>query len=341
MQGDHWSDRGVAQEIPKNTGNIIGPERIKRLQEESKQRATERELAELAKPKKQKKSTNKPDYSRPETGSAPHAAYRCCSDIKPERIDWLWPGRIVSGAFNLIAGNPGLGKGQITCSMASIVTRCGTWPIDGSRCERGSVIMICPEDSAATTIVPRLTAAGADLDRCVILDSVNAKDKTGALINRPFHLSDLDRLYEVVQQVGEVRLIMIDPLTSHMGGINSYRNTDVRSLLSPLAQFADYCNIAIVGISHLNKTVLQGALQRVGGSGAIAEVARAVWLLEKDKANPSRRYMLPGKNNLAKDTGGLAFSFESVSLPIPSPKVTQLLHESCRFPQLGKSCRRL
>ncbi|MFZ4701086.1 MAG: hypothetical protein ACOYMG_13635, partial [Candidatus Methylumidiphilus sp.] len=29
------------------------------------------------------------------------------------------------------------------------------------------------------------------------------------------------------------------------------------------------------------------------------------------------------------------------TLSIPSPKVTQLLHESCRFPQLGKSSRRL
>ena len=30
-----------------------------------------------------------------------------------------------------------------------------------------------------------------------------------------------------------------------------------------------------------------------------------------------------------------------ISQAIPSPKIMLLLHESCRFPQLGKSCRRL
>jgi hypothetical protein len=229
----------LAQGNPKNPGGIISDERLKILQEQSRQRSIEREQAKLAKPGKPKQPVNKPDYSRPEAGSAPHAVYRCCSDIKPERIDWLWPGRIVSGAFNLIAGNPGLGKGQITCYMASVVTRGGTWPIDGARCERGSVIMLCPEDSAATTVVPRLAAAGADLDRCVILDAVKTTDKTGTPITRPFHLSDLERLHEVIKQVGDVRLVIIDPLNSHMGGINSYKNTDVRSLLSPLAQFAE------------------------------------------------------------------------------------------------------
>ncbi|MBN1514325.1 MAG: AAA family ATPase [Phycisphaerae bacterium] len=50
------------------------------------------------------------------------------SDVQPEPIRWLWPGRIASGKLNLIAGDPGFGKSLITLDMAARISAGRTWP---------------------------------------------------------------------------------------------------------------------------------------------------------------------------------------------------------------------
>ena len=50
------------------------------------------------------------------------------SDVALEPINWLWPGRIAKGKISLIAGHPGLGKSQVTISIAATVLRDGSWP---------------------------------------------------------------------------------------------------------------------------------------------------------------------------------------------------------------------
>ncbi|MGH8627109.1 MAG: AAA family ATPase, partial [Gammaproteobacteria bacterium] len=80
-------------------------------------------------------------------------------------------------------------------SMAAIVTTGGTWPVDRTPCERGSVIVASAEDDAEDTIRPRLEAAGADLQRVYTLDAVRETNKDGASTVRPFNLTaDIDRL---------------------------------------------------------------------------------------------------------------------------------------------------
>jgi predicted ATP-dependent serine protease len=37
---------------------------------------------------------------------------RCAADIAPEKIEWLWPGRLALGKHICIAGEPGTGKSQ-------------------------------------------------------------------------------------------------------------------------------------------------------------------------------------------------------------------------------------
>ena len=50
---------------------------------------------------------------------------RRIADIEPKPVSWLWPDRIARGKVNIIAGNPGLGKSQITASIAAVVTTGG------------------------------------------------------------------------------------------------------------------------------------------------------------------------------------------------------------------------
>jgi len=138
-------------------------------------------------------------------------SYRRVSDIQAKPIRWLWPGRIARGKVTMLAGHPGLGKSQVTASMAVVVTTGGIWPVDRSQCERGSVIILSAEDDPADTIRPRLEAAGADLGRCYIVDAVRERNKDGTPVTRSFNLAvDIERLGGLARQLGDVALIVID-----------------------------------------------------------------------------------------------------------------------------------
>jgi hypothetical protein len=217
------------------------------------------------------------------------------SDIEATPIRWLWPGRIARGKVSMIAGHPNLGKSQITTSMAAVVTQGGRWPVDRTPCERGSVLLLSAEDDVADTIRPRLEAAGAE-------------------IQRPFNLKeDIRRLEAVLVGIGDVALIVIDPVSAYLGGTDSHNNADVRTLLAPLAEAAARTGAAVVAVSHLNKggaAVGGDALLRVTGSLAFVAAARAAYIVAKDPADGKRRLFLPAKNNVAADIGGLAFRIE-------------------------------
>jgi hypothetical protein len=87
------------------------------------------------------------------------------SDLQPEKMDWVWPGRIPEGKLVLLGGPPGLGKSQLTAFMAATISKGGDWPCNEGSTTVGSVIFMSAEDGIEDTIIPRLMAAGANLDR--------------------------------------------------------------------------------------------------------------------------------------------------------------------------------
>lgn len=248
--------------------------------------------------------------------SAGHIAYRCASDIQAKPIRWLWPGRIARGKVSMLAGNPGLGKSQVTVSMAAMVSTGGTWPVDSTRCERGNVIFLSAEDDPADTIRPRLEAAGADLSRIFILDAVVESYRAdGGEVVRAFNLAkDMARLGALLAEIGDVALIAIDPVTAYLGDADSHKNAEIRALLSPLSDLAAKHGAAVVCVSHLNKGSGSEALMRVTGSMAFVAAARSAWLVAKDPENEVRRLFLPLKNNIGNDQTGLAFTLQSAQV---------------------------
>jgi putative DNA primase/helicase len=140
---------------------------------------------------------------------------RCMADVHPEKIEWLWPGRIAIGKQTLIGGEPGLGKSQITAALAAAVTTGAPWPCDEGRAPKGSVLILSAEDDAADTIRPRLDAAGADPGAIHLISAVAQRDGTG---RRTFNLqADLSLLETAIKSIGNVRLVIIDPVSSYFG----------------------------------------------------------------------------------------------------------------------------
>jgi len=86
---------------------------------------------------------------------------------------------------------------------------------------------------------------------------------------------DLDVLEKLVQQIGDVALITIDPITAYMGGrIDSHKTTEVRAQLGPLKDFAEKMNIAISTVTHPPKSSSQKAIDHFIGSQAFIAAGR-------------------------------------------------------------------
>ncbi|VUX55009.1 protein of unknown function [uncultured Woeseiaceae bacterium] len=181
----------------------------------------------------------------------------------------------------------------------------------------GSVIMLSDEDAVADTIRPRLDAAGADCSKIHALTMVREIDDDGQIVDRSFSLrKDIDRLAGVVERLGDCALIQIDPISAYMGGTDSHKNSDVRGLLSPLSSLAEQFNVAVVVVTHLNKGG-GNAIYRSIGSIAFTAAARSVIGVTKDNDDPSRRLVLPVKNNLGCDSSGMAYRIETADNGAP------------------------
>ena len=237
----------------------------------------------------------------------------CLADVQPQPVEWLWPDRFALGKLTLIAGDPGLGKGLVTLYMAARVSRGLPWPDaqdEPNPC--GGVVLLSAEDDLADTIRPRLDAAGADANRVVAVQAVRHLGSEGNTPSEaPFSLTtDLPALGRAIEEAGNCRLVVIDPVSAYLGGKDSYKDSEVRALLHPLSELAARHRVAVVAVTHLRKAG-GSAMYRAMGSLAFVAAARAAWGVSKDKQDPQRRLMVPLKNNLAADVSGLAYTIRS------------------------------
>jgi len=233
----------------------------------------------------------------------------CGADLTPEPVQWLWPDWLALGKFHLLAGAPGQGKTTIAMGMAATVTIGGRWP-DGSRCEAGNVLIWSGEDDYTDTLLPRLIAAGADRSRVFFVDGT----RTGNGV-RPFDPStDTRTLQDATEQIGNVRLIVIDPVSTAVTG-DSHKNTEVRRGLQPLVDLATTISAALLGITHLSKAG-QGTdpAQRVIGSIAFTAVARVVLVAARVKGEDGedKRILARSKSNIGPDNGGFEYHLAQV-----------------------------
>jgi hypothetical protein len=244
---------------------------------------------------------------RPGEGEAPGPILTCLADVEPRPVSWLWPGRIPLGRITLLVGRPGEGKSFLTTDIASRVTTGTTWP-DGGVCPKGSVIIISAEDDPADTIRPRLDAHYADVANVHLLSAVRRVDDKGQY-ERMVTLADLDAIEESLARLPDCKLIVVDPIGSFLGGrTDAHRDNEVRSVLAPVAKLAADNGPAVLVVAHRRKSAGTVADDLALGSRAFTGIARAVWHLARDPENTSRRLLLPGKNNLAAEGDGLAFT---------------------------------
>jgi putative DNA primase/helicase len=194
------------------------------------------------------------------------------SEVPMRAKHWLWKGHLLRGAQELLTGIPGLGKSQVQCCYIACATNRLVWPNGDPAAEPANVIMITAEDTLDQEVVPRLTAANADLSRVHILKYIKTDEKT----QRQFLLAeDLDQLAREVTRIGDIGLVTIDPITAYMGGkMDSHKTTEVRSQLGPLKDFAETYDIAVSTVTHPPKNASQRAIDHFIGSQAFIAAGR-------------------------------------------------------------------
>ena len=235
---------------------------------------------------------------------------QCANDIEAQPITWLWQGRIARGKHTCIAGEPGTGKSQLSIAIIAAVTVGGDWPCSEGKAPLGNAIILSAEDGMADTVIPRLQAAGADRKRVHVITAVCDNDGSRRTLNLQ---SDLDLLEREIERIGDVALVVVDPVSSYLGKTDSHKNSEVRGVLEPLSEMADRMGVAILSITHFSKSGGSGttkALHRFIGSIAFTGAPRAAFVVIEDAEHEGRRLFLHAKNNLAHTPQGLAFRLE-------------------------------
>jgi putative DNA primase/helicase len=233
------------------------------------------------------------------------------SEITPKKVDWLREGVILSRRVTGIVGHSGEGKSLLTTDLAAAVSRGAPWPTDSAEGKDGWVIMLSAEDDPSDTIVPRLKAADADLDRIRIITSV--RDGNGA--KRYLTLaSDLGRLGKKIKAMNEkgrrVRLLTIDPFSAYLGNgdrrIDRNNAAHVRGLLDQLGAFAAEHRLAIVFVLHRPKKSNGRALTQMAGSYEFVAGPR-MNLLAAGEPSSDSHLLVPCKQNLSP--GGIGYRY--------------------------------
>ena len=225
---------------------------------------------------------------------------RSAATIIPRAIDWLWPGWLSVGKLHLLAGAPGTAKTTIAMTWAAAISTGGTFP-DGSRAPQGNVLIWSSEDDPRDTLIPRLIAAGADLNHVHIVESVN-HSKTGKRTFDP--AKDFPLLKAAVNEIGNVVFMVIDSVADAVAG-DAGKNNQVRRALSPVKDFAEEMGIAVLGITHFNKGTSGRAISRIIDSVAFVGLPRIVMVAFKKKGNGS--LIMRAKSNIGPDNGGYEF----------------------------------
>ena len=228
--------------------------------------------------------------------------------VKP--IDWLWDGYLPRGMLALLAGLPGCGKSTLSLAMAATITNAGRWP-DGTLMKNpGSVLIWSSEDQIDTTLVPRLMAMNADLSRVKFVTGFLGADGN----RRSFDPSqDIRALEEQAASIPDLRLLILDPVLSAVGG-DSHKAAETRRGLQAVVDMASARNIAVLGITHFRKgSSATDPAERVIGSQAFVALARMVLVaskVEDPEGSKLTRILARAKSNISADDGGFEFDLE-------------------------------
>ncbi len=244
------------------------------------------------------------------------------STIVPEPMNWVWANRIPLGIICWLLGKPGQAKSLASIEIVACVTTGRDWP-DGEENTLGPkrVLMYCPEDSMSKVVIPRLIAAGADLDKITILDNKSFRKITGdKKTSRSIAMDkDIPLLSHLIKKkFPDIALIVCDPITGIWGSKKTNIDDEMREITNQLIELCELRNVTFLGVAHTNKRTEASAIHQIQGCSSIAGCAKAAFMFSHDPDSEDKHdhLMTLIKGNYTGVDSGL--KFKSVGTEITS-----------------------
>ena len=213
------------------------------------------------------------------------------AQITPLDPEALWFGKVYFGNVTGIVGNGGIGKGFLVADLVSRVTRGAEMPDGTPGPDAGSVILVTTEDDPNMAESYRLQAVGADLTK--VHDMTTMRD--GGQFSLP---ASIPALREAIYAIGDVRMVVIDPLADVSEVSLSTGTVTIRKkITNPLIRLARDTGVAIVLMMHTTKDG-----KTVQGSAGIVQALRSLLSVTRDAINPAVRVLQVTKSNIADDS---------------------------------------
>jgi putative DNA primase/helicase len=300
-----------------------GAEEVEEIEEEEEAtEAQEREDGDTEEETEYKKSLKIAGQRKNEDGDIYALIVRSAADIKTSKLKWLWEHRFPLAKINLMTGKPGCGKSTVCADITARVTTGNDWP-DGRKNTLGprKVLIAASEDDPSDTLVPRLMAAGADLENVLIIPFTlfqpgeKKKRKKKSMVTLDLK-RDAKLLLDTVKANPDIALLILDPITSFFGEADQNRDKEVRPLMDAISDLCRKSGITVIGLIHENKRSDVGAMQKVLGASSIPGSARAVWGFYRDSEDKSKHTMAYVKGNLSRRNAGLEYTIEETMVEV-------------------------
>mgnify|MGYP002777827207 CR=1 FL=1 len=230
-------------------------------------------------------------------------------EVEAREPEFLVDPLIPRGALTMLDGHPGQGKSMITTHLAAAVTGGGFFA-DRYTVPKGRVLFMAPEDDADRVLRPRLESQGANLKKIRFMVHPHKLDDYGRSLLRK----------ELIDHTP--RLVVIDPLPPFMADdTNTYRATEVRGFMQPLALLAREMNIAILLVRHLRKGGSAFAIEAGQGSMDFIAAVRSGLIVFPHRSDPNTKVLAHAKANWSAPGRSLTFEVQArPGQPMPAIK---------------------
>lgn len=228
------------------------------------------------------------------------------SEIKPKQRRWIFDPWFQREAVTLMSGDFGAGKTLILYKAIAELSR-GFIPMTRSKIKPINTLILA-EDNIDDTVIPRLMAAKADLDRVFIMKPppLMYQDHDAGL---KIDIKGLKQIGEWVEEY-KVDLLVLDPLIEFTPErMDNNSANQVRTMISNLHQLSQLHGISAASLLHLNKTMQQAALYRTSGSAQFLATAQIGIMVGGDPDDPDKRAAVVMRSKNRKTAAGLSSSF--------------------------------
>ena len=231
------------------------------------------------------------------------------ADVPMQSVAWLVPQLLPLGEVSLLGADGGTGKGIWQAQLIAYVTAgktSGFFPLPPQ--QTGKVLLLAGEDDPGKVLKARLLAAGADMNRVLVLTADDYFGKTG----QPLTLKD-QALADFAAKAGPL-LLIVDPLQSFLpAGVEMASRNQMRSILLPLKAIAAAQQCAVLLVMHSNKKQGVSDRKRLADSSDIWDMARSVLMMGRSNSD-GKIYLSHEKSSYSRPQQTVLLHIEDVKL---------------------------